>query len=94
MILLEIGNGLARDYKKEAIEIIKILQSSKNMEVVEIDRRLFEKGFEVYQRYDDKQWGLVDCTSFVVMWENKLTEVLTFDSDFEQAGFTVLKVQA
>jgi len=66
-------------------------RNSKHIEVVEIDQRLFEKGFEVYQKYDDKQWGLVDCVSFVVMWERGLTEVLTFDSDFEQAGFRVLK---
>jgi predicted nucleic acid-binding protein len=36
---------------------------------------------------------LVDCISFVVMWEGGTTEVLTFDGDFEQAGFVMLKAQ-
>ena len=38
-----------------------------------------------------KTEGLVDCVSFVVMWERELTEVLTFDGDFQQAGFARAK---
>ncbi len=92
-VLLEIGNALARDFRKEAIEVIKVLRSGKNTDVIEIDASLFDKGLEIYEKYDDKDWGLVDCISFVVMWERRITEVLTFDSDFEQAGFTILKGQ-
>ena len=58
---------------------------------MEIDRRMFEQGLKLYEKYDDKIWGLVDCISFVVMGENELIEVLTFDRDFTQAGFTVIK---
>jgi hypothetical protein len=90
-ILLEIGSGLAKDYRKEAVETVSVLRGSKNVEVVQIDDRLLDDGLEIYRKYTDKKWGLVDCTSFVVMWENSITEALTFDSDFEQAGFTVLK---
>ena len=92
-VLLEIGNALAKDFRKEAIEVIKVLRSGKNTDVIEIDARLFEKGFEIYEKYDDKDWGLVDCISFVVMWERGISEVLTYDSDYEQAGFTFLKGQ-
>ncbi len=90
-ILLEIGNALAKDYRKAAINVIKILRNSNNIEVIKIGKALFENGFEIYQKYDDKDWGLVDCISFAVMWDSKTTEILTFDSDFKQAGFTVLK---
>ena len=38
----------------------------------------------------DKEWSLTDCTSFVVMQEEGLTDALTTDHHFEQAGFTVL----
>ena len=89
-ILLEIGNALARDFRKEAIAVIKVLRSSKKVEVLEIDSTLFEKGLEVYEKYGDKAWGLVDCLSFTVMWESGITEALTFDGDFEQAGFIVM----
>ena len=45
---------------------------------------------QYHEKYADKKWGLVDCISFVVMREAGLSEVLTFDQDFEQAGFMVL----
>ena len=73
-----------------AVVIIKVLRSSRRVEVVEIGAKLFEKGLEVYQKYDDKTWGLVDCISFVVMQEHGVAEVLTFDGDFTQAGFTII----
>lgn len=89
-ILLEIGNALARDHKAEAVKVIEALRDSQNVEIVEIDVRLFEKGFEIYRRYVDKNWGLVDCISFAVMREARTTDVLTFDADFIQAGFIVI----
>ena len=89
-VLLEIGNAMAKDFREEAIAIIKVLRSSTRVEVSKLDKRLFEKGLEVYEKYSDKTWGLVDCISFAVMQENGLPEVLTFDGDFTQAGFTVV----
>lgn len=89
-VLLEIGNAMAKDFREEAVAIIKVLQSSQRVEVIEIGRRLFDKGLEVYEKYDDKTWGLVDCISFVVMQESGITEALTFDGDFTQAGFLVV----
>jgi uncharacterized protein len=38
----------------------------------------------------DKEWGLTDCVSFVVMQERKLTHALTTDRHFSQAGFADL----
>jgi uncharacterized protein len=35
----------------------------------------------------DKAWSLVDCSSFVTMQQNKITEALTNDHHFEQTGF-------
>lgn len=89
-VLLEIGNALAQDFREEGVRVIKVLRNSKRVEVAEVDEALFEKGLAVYEKYTDKTWGLVDCISFVVMWEAELTEVLTFDRDFEQAGFTLV----
>jgi len=43
-----------------------------------------------YQERMDKEWGLTDCISFVVMKERKITEAFTSDRHFEQAGFTNL----
>ena len=87
-VLLEIGNALAKDFREEAVKVIRVLRNSKRVEVAEIDETLSGKGLAVYEKYADKTWGLVDCISFVVMWEGGLIKVLTFDEDFEQAGFS------
>ena len=44
----------------------------------------------LYSRRPDKEWSLTDCISFVVMSDEGLTEALTGDHHFEQAGFTPL----
>jgi predicted nucleic acid-binding protein len=35
----------------------------------------------------DKQWSLVDATSFLIMSSLEITSALTNDRHFEQAGF-------
>jgi predicted nucleic acid-binding protein len=40
----------------------------------------------------DKEWGLTDCISFVAMQERGLTNALTTDRHFTQAGFQNLLV--
>ena len=89
-VLLEIGNALAKDFRREANAAIGLLRTSARVKVIHIDERLLEKALEIYEKYDDKAWGLVDCLSFIVMGEHGLTDVLTFDADFSAAGFTVI----
>jgi predicted nucleic acid-binding protein len=89
-VLLEIGNALAKHFRKEANGILRLLRTSSKVEVVGIDERLFERALDIYEKHDDKSWGLVDCISFVVMGERGITDVLTFDGDFSAAGFTVV----
>jgi uncharacterized protein len=89
-VLLEIGNALARGYKTEAIEIIEEFLESEDVEIIHLTPKLFERAFDLYRTYDDKEWGISDCISFVVMREKGLTQALTFDRHFKQAGFKVL----
>ena len=89
-VLLEIGNALARNYKEQAIEIIEVFRSSDNVEILHLNPSLFERGFERYKTYLDKTWSLVDCITFEVMKENGLSDALTVDKHFEQAGFNRL----
>jgi hypothetical protein len=51
---------------------------------------LFAAGVELYATRPDKEWSLTDCISFVVMEREGLTDALTGDRHFEQAGFKVL----
>lgn len=44
----------------------------------------------MFTRYDDKAVGMVDCTSFAIMEQLRLTEAFTFDRHFKQVGFQTL----
>lgn len=89
-VLLEIGNALARNFRQEAIEVIEEFFASEEVEIVRLDPDLFERAFHIYKGHQDKEWGLVDCCSFVVMKEAAVSTALTFDQHFVQAGFTAL----
>ncbi len=90
VVLLEIGNAMAKKFKQEAIKIIETFQDSDAVRIVEFNFTLFEKAFEMYKKYNDKTWGIVDCLSFIVMQENNVVNALTSDKHFKQAGFKVL----
>lgn len=89
-VLLEIGNALARNFKAQSVQIIEHFVTSDEIQIVALNAELFRRAFELYRSHDDKAWGLVDCISFIVMKDLKLTQSLTADKDFEQAGFEVL----
>lgn len=58
--------------------------------VVFITAALLRRSLELYLARGDKHWGLVDCASFIVMIDEGITEALTNDRHFEQAGFRPL----
>jgi predicted nucleic acid-binding protein len=54
------------------------------------DANLFDRGVELYDARPDKHWSLTDCISFVAMQDHGISEALTGDRHFEQAGFVAL----
>jgi predicted nucleic acid-binding protein len=91
LILVEIADGLASiRFRTQAAQVITALQSSPLVEVVAISSELLRLALDLYRQRDDKEWGLTDCFSFVVMRERGLREALTVDTHFQQAGFRAL----
>ena len=44
----------------------------------------------MYNQRQDKTWGLIDCASFLIMQQWRITEALAYDEHFRQAGFIPL----
>ena len=61
--------------------------------VISLKDELLDRAMALYAKREDKEWSLTDCISFVVMSDEGLTDVLTGDHHFEQAGFTALMRQ-
>jgi predicted nucleic acid-binding protein len=90
-VILEIGNALSKvRYRQAAIALLEALEQDKNVEIVPLSEGLYAQALQLYQNRPDKEWGLTDCISFVVMQDRGLTEALTTDEHFEQAGFRAL----
>ena len=60
---------------------------SRQVKLVRVDKGIWDEAWQMFKRYDDKQWAFTDCTSFVVMREMGLHRAFAFDRHFRQAGF-------
>jgi predicted nucleic acid-binding protein len=90
-VLLEIGDALSRQrHRRAAIELLDAIHVDPTIEVVPLIQALYDRAFALYRGREDKEWGMTDCVSFVVMEERGIREALTADEHFRQAGFEAL----
>jgi predicted nucleic acid-binding protein len=87
-VLVEVADALkAPAMRVEVVQFLRDVATNEETEVVGPSTELYERGLDLFARRADKRWSLTDCISFVVMSERGLTEALTGDHHFEQAGF-------
>ena len=90
-VLLEVGNWLSPiSLRKLAVDLLDRIERSTRIEVIHLTPELYAKGWELYRNRPDKDWGIIDCISFIVMQERGVPDALTADRHFEQAGFVKL----
>ena len=80
-------------YRAAAIELLDSLEEDANVEIIPLSEELYDRAMELYRDRRDKEWGITDCISFVVMQDHALTEALTTDEHFKQAGFRALLLE-
>ena len=90
-VLMEVADALAESESRSRVrDFILHLRQSAACEIVPASREWLDRALELYHQHADKEWTLTDCVSFVIMRERKVTEALTGDKHFEQAGFVDL----
>jgi uncharacterized protein len=90
-ILLEIGDGFAKI--KNRLAGTHLLQRFLNEEwyvIAPITNEVLESAIHLYISRADKEFGLTDCLSFVLMRQEGIHEALTADHHFQQEGFRAL----
>ena len=93
LVLVELLNFYAASGPRTrslAARYVAQLRQNRFVEVIGLNSELFEKGHQLYAARPDKEWGMVDCVSFVVMQERGITDALAYDHHFQQAGFRAL----
>jgi uncharacterized protein len=90
-VLLEIGNALSkRRYRAAAVQLLSSLAADPTVEIVPFSQELYDRAFSLFCDRPDKEWSLCDCISFVLMESRGLSEALSADEHFSQAGFRPL----
>ena len=90
-VLLEWLNALSDiSTRRIAAESYLRVRADIRIEVIQFQAELMESAIALYRGRPDKNWSLTDCLSFVVMERRGLTEALTTDHDFEQAGLKTI----
>ncbi len=90
-ILTELANGWAKPAQRQFfVPMLKKLRANPKARIEPCTDQLLQEGIDLYDQRRDKDWSLTDCISFVVRQRHRLTEALTGDKHFEQAGFTVM----
>ncbi len=76
--------------RSKVAEFIRQMAKDPDVRVIRFSQALFERGLQLYQSRADKHWSLTDCISFVVMEDEGISDALTGDKHFQQAGFNAL----
>ncbi|HYK84403.1 MAG TPA: hypothetical protein VEV19_03490 [Ktedonobacteraceae bacterium] len=73
--------------RQEVIKVINAIKADIAVEVVHIEKSTDNEAWALLESRLDKEWSLVDASSFVVMKQFGMTQALTTNHHFTQAGF-------
>jgi predicted nucleic acid-binding protein len=73
-----------------AIRALDLIEQSVGVRIEWIGSARFDVTKAFFRKHADYRYSFTDCTSFVLMRELKLSQALTTDHHFTQAGFDAL----
>jgi hypothetical protein len=79
--------------RSEGIRLINSLRNDGRVDIVTLAEPVFDGAWNLFRTRHDKDRGLVDCISIVVMRERGIIDALTADRHFVQAGFRALLLE-
>ena len=87
-VFVELADALsAPRARSTAVAFLNAVRADPLFEIVGYVPAVYQAGFDLFANRPDKAWSLTDCITFAVMTERKLSDALTADHHFEQAGF-------
>lgn len=93
--MLEIGNALSKQrFRHAAVALLQALKFDPSVEIVPFSRELYDRAFTLFSQRPDKDWGLIDCVSFIVMQDHGIIQALTPDDHYRQAEFQAIMRQS
>ncbi|MBU0567799.1 PIN domain-containing protein [bacterium] len=72
-----------------AVEFGEKIRGSRLIKVLPITPTIIDIAWNIFKKYEDKDFSFTDCTSFVIMEQNKIKNAFAFDGHFIQYGFQI-----
>lgn len=79
-----------RTTKSCAVRMGEHLTASSHVSVISPSQADFDEAWDLFAKYPDWDFDLIDAISFALMHREGIERALTFDYHFEQMGFTAL----
>lgn len=94
-VLTEFLNHYSKTSDQTRAAVAKLvwdIRGDRKVDVIPQSRASFDAGLAVFEARLDKQYSLVDCSSFATMRAQGLQDALTADPHFRQESFNILMV--
>jgi predicted nucleic acid-binding protein len=76
---------------RSAVQFLDGLERTARISVARVSKELESEALRWLRRHDEREYSLVDATSFALMRSFEIREAFAFDSDFSAAGFVELR---
>ena len=85
--LIALLNSPLKVPRPQLFQYIDAIMTAPYLTLIHVDPDIHQEAWQLLKNRDDKNWSLVDATSFIIMKNLRIEIALTTDHHFEQAGF-------
>lgn len=90
-VLFETADAFSSPATRNSIPtFFSYLKESSNTRIIPMNHDLWNKSVEIFTKHSDKKWSFTDCSSMAIMIDEEISEIITPDHHFKQAGFIAL----
>ena len=90
MVLVELFAAASRrgaQFRAVIVDYVSRLRTDPNVTIIPQTSQQFDAAAQLFAQRLDQRFSLTDCASFLAMEERGISQALTFDTDFQAAGF-------
>ncbi|NIP67085.1 PIN domain-containing protein [Candidatus Bathyarchaeota archaeon] len=75
---------------RAAVVLGENLKRSKILRTLRVTPQIEDQAWNIFKKYDDKDFSFTDCTSFALMEREAISVAFAFDEHFQQYGFQMV----
>lgn len=85
--LVRLAQSRMRSARSDLFSFVDRFAAQPLVNMIHIDAATHARAWDLLKKMEDKEWSLVDASSFILMRDRGMYEALTTDHHVAQAGF-------